>query len=111
MIDLHDRWNRVRPASALDGYKDLLSGLMDHQIIDDDLVVGRTEECSKLLIKATDQITPFKVVKITKLHVGLRCQILLPKREGVNRGGGDVAHEKDIVGAERENTCRSERTG
>jgi hypothetical protein len=84
---------------------------MHRKIIDDDPVIGRAEECGKLLIKPTDQVTTFKVVKIAELHICLRCQILVPEGEGVNRGTCNVANEKDIVGSERENTCRSERTG
>src|SRR5262245_42265028 len=105
MVDLHDRRNGIHPAAALDREKDLLSELMDHHIVDDDLVVGRTEECGKLLIEAADQITTFEVVKIAKLNIVLRRQILLTQREGMHRGTCDVTDEEDIVGRERENAC------
>jgi hypothetical protein len=111
VIDLHDRRNGVGPAAALDGEENLMSGLVDHHVIDDDVVVGGAQEAGELHIEAADQIDAFEVVEVAELHLCLRRQVLFPEREGVNRGAGDVADEEDVVGPEGKHAGRLERSG
>lgn len=71
---------------------------MHNQVVDNDLVIGRAEECGKLLIQALDWVPAFEVVEITEIYVLLRREVGLPKCEGTNRGACDVADKKDVVG-------------
>src|SRR6516162_1169274 len=55
-------------------------------------------------------VDTFEVVEVTQLHTGLWRQILIPQRETVNRGAGDVADEENIAGPEGHCAGRLERT-
>ena len=77
---------------------------MHNHVIDDDIVVRRTQKCGKLLIETADEVATFEVGKITEFHIRLRCQIGLSERKGVNRGTPNIADEKNVIRAKCERT-------
>ncbi|MBV9112103.1 MAG: hypothetical protein JOY67_04690 [Hyphomicrobiales bacterium] len=111
VVDFYDRRKRVGASTTLDRNEDLLRGLMHSHVVNDDLVLRRTEKPGQLLIDALDEVPPFEVVKIAELHIRLRCQIGPSERESVNGRAFDITDEKNVVRAEGERTRGSERTG
>src|SRR5579871_2664602 len=97
MVYLHDGGECIRTAATFNRNKDLLGWLMHSHIVDNDLVVGRSEERGKLLIQAAHEVAAFKVMKITKLHIRLRRHVGRPKCEGMNGRTFDVADKKDVL--------------
>lgn len=84
---------------------------MHRHVIDDDLVVGGAQERGKLLVEAADQVAPFEVVKISKLHICLRSHVLIAQRKGMNRAALNITDKQDIAGPERKSARRSKRAG
>lgn len=85
VVDLHDRRHDVGSSAALDGEQDLLSRLMDHHVVDDDVVVGGAQERGEFQIESLNEGHLLEIVEVAKLYAGLRRQVRVRQREGVNR--------------------------
>jgi hypothetical protein len=81
MVHLNDRRKCARASAPFNRDKDLLRGLMNNHVVDDDSVGRRTKQRSKLLIQAANQVAAFKVMEVAELDISLCCHIDLTKRE------------------------------
>jgi hypothetical protein len=71
VIHLHDRWDGICSSAALNRKEDLLCGLMNRHVINNDLVGGCTEERGQFLIQTNHVVPAFEVVKVAGYEIRL----------------------------------------